>query len=125
MEENAAHIEREATPAELAVQFADLHVADIAEALNQQPVEVAAATLALLARERAVEVLDQPELDHGAELIEALPIDYAIALVSAMSADRQADTLRDLEPTVRQTFLARLDPETRTSLQQLLAYPEN
>ena len=125
MEENAALLEAEMSPAELAAKFADQHVADIAEALNELPVELAAATLSLLPRERAVEVLDEPELDHGAELIEALPIDYAVALVSAMSADRQADTLRDLEPDVRERFLDRLDPETRASLKQLLAYPEN
>jgi len=125
MEENSVQVETEVTPAELAARLVDQHVADIVEAFNEQPVEVAAATLALLPRERAVEVLDQPELDHGAELVEALPFDYAVALVSAMSADRQADTLRDLEPSVRAGFLERLDPETRTSLQQLLAYPEN
>jgi len=125
MEENPIRAEEMLTPAELAARLSDQHVADVAEALNRQPPEVAAATLALLPRERAVEVLDDPELDNGAELIEALPLDYAISLVTAMSADRQADTLRDLEPEVRERFLDRLDPETRTSLKQLLAYPEN
>lgn len=125
MEEDETHIEAEMSPAELAAKFADQYVADIAEVLNEQPIEIAAATLTLLPRERAVEVLDQPELDHGAKLIEALPIEAAITLVTAMSADRQADTLRDLEPEVRERFLERLDPETRASLKQLLAYPEN
>jgi magnesium transporter len=125
MEENAVQVEADISPAELAAKLADQHVADIAEALNELPTDTAAATLSLLPRERAVDVLDQPELDNGAKLIEALPLDYAVALVTAMSADRQADTLRDFEPELRDRFLDRLDAETRSSLKQLLAYPEN
>ncbi len=42
-----------------------------------------------------------------------------------MSADRQADVLRDLDSDLRERFLGRFDAETRASLTQLLAYPEN
>ena len=42
-----------------------------------------------------------------------------------MSADRVADVFRDLEDPGRSDLLARLDPETRTALERLLAYPED
>jgi magnesium transporter len=125
MEEKTSQIEAAVAPAELAAQFADHHVADIAEMLNEQPVGVAAATLALLPPERAVEVLDQPELDRGAALVAALPAELAVKLLTAMSADRQADTLRAFEREMRDRVLERLDPDTRASVTQLLAYPEN
>jgi magnesium transporter len=75
--------------------------------------------------ERAAEVLDEPGLENAAALVEAQPRERAVALLKAMSADRAADVFRHLEPSARDTLLAGLDNETRASLAQLLAYPEN
>jgi len=49
----------------------------------------------------------------------------AIELLKAISADRRAEIFRHLEAPSRDQLLAKLDVETRKSLNQLLSYPEN
>jgi magnesium transporter len=111
--------------AQLAIEFANLHVADIVEILDRQPVEAASRVLMQLSVERAAEVLDQPGLGASPELIASLPQERATAVLSAMSADRVANVFRHLNEPVRSKLLNRLDPEAKISLQELLAYPPN
>jgi magnesium transporter len=62
-------------PAVQAREMLAHHVADNVEALNHLDNDVAAAVLAQLPAERAVEILDQPELDFAPDLVELLPPD--------------------------------------------------
>ena len=112
-------------PGALAAALAQEHAADIVERLNAESPETSSAVLLALPLERAAEVLDEPGLDNAAALVEAQPRQRAVALLKAMSADRAADVFRHLEPAAREPLLAEIDPETRASLAQLLAYPEN
>jgi len=114
-----------APPAVIAAGLADQRAADVVEVLNEQPVETAAEIVSLLPRDHAIAVLDQPGLDHEAELLVAMPFETAGVLFAGMSADRQADILRDLEDEARDQFLGRLDPDSRATVRQLLGYPEN
>src|SRR5262249_56798248 len=111
--------------AALAAGAPEDHPPDIVEGLNAEPLEAASAVLAALPLERAAEVFDEPGLERAEELIEVQPQERAVALLKAMSADRAADVFRHLEPHARDRLLAELDGETRTSLIELLAYPEN
>jgi magnesium transporter len=97
--------------------------ADIVEALNDQSREVAADVLLGLPRELTVEVLDQPGLDGGPEIIALLPRDAAVDLLAGVSADRVANLCRQLKEPHRSELLERLDPDTRVTIQRLLAYP--
>jgi magnesium transporter len=72
----------------------------------------------------AVEVLDQPGIDNVCEIIAALSTETAIALLSAVSADRAADIFKELIEPLRTTLLNGLNQETRTTVSELLAYPE-
>jgi magnesium transporter len=110
-------------PSVLATELSNRHVADIAEALNDQSTEVASAVLTRLPLEQAVQVLDQPELESSADLIAVLPNDRAAGLLADMSADRAADVFRELEEPRRSALLACLDDATRLSLLRLLSYP--
>ncbi len=75
-------------PAALAARLTEESAPDIVEALNREAPEVAAAILLSLPHERAVEVLDQPELDCAPDIIEMLPRDRVASFLSGMSADR-------------------------------------
>lgn len=97
---------------------------DIIEALNTRSPEAAAEILQHLSPEMAVEVLDQPGIDNVCEIIAALPTATAVALLSAVSADRTADIFRELIEPLRTTLLNGLNQETRTTVSELLAYPE-
>ncbi|KQP92387.1 magnesium transporter [Methylobacterium sp. Leaf113] len=111
-------------PAVLAARLSDERAPDIVEALNEEAPEVAAAILLGLPLERAIEVLDQPELDCAADIIEMLPRDRVASYLSGMSADRITDLFREIEEPGRSDLRARLDAETRGAVDHLSAYGE-
>jgi magnesium transporter len=112
-----------AQAAALVILLAHERAADIAETLNEESPAVAAAVLLGLLRDRAIEILDQPILDSGAEIVSLLPRETAAALLAGVSADRVADLFRKLEEPHRTELLERLDPDTRVMIQRLLSYP--
>ena len=103
-------------------RLADERAADIVEFLNEETPEVAAHVLEGLPRDRAIEVIDQPSLDHGPEIISLLPRGIAADLLAGASADRAADLFRQVEEPLRLDLLSRLDTETRSNIQRLLSY---
>lgn len=107
----------------LVARLSDERAADIVEALNDLTPDIAAAVLLGLPSERAVEVLDQPGLNNGPEIVARLPREVAASLLSELSADRLADLCRQLDEPHRSELLERLDPDTRVTIQRLLAYP--
>lgn len=110
----------------LAATLARNHVADIVETLNEHAPSYAAQVLLNLPNGRAVDVLDQPELNEPGAILKALPLDRAVSLIQGMSSDRIADIFRnDLSEPERHRFVARLDRETKAALASLLAYPEH
>ena len=109
--------------ASLVARLSDERAADIVEALNDLTPDIAAAVLLGLPSERAVEVLDQPGLNNGPEIVARLPREVAASLLSEVSADRLADLCRQLDEPHRSDLLERLDPDTRVTIQRLLAYP--
>jgi magnesium transporter len=124
MNETTTDTEDAVDPKALATRLAEERPADIAEALNEQIPQVAAAILQNLPLETAVAVLDTPSLRDAAEIIESIPRDRVLPMLSGMSADRVADLFGELGDPVRTDLLARLDAETRGSVEQLLRYPE-
>jgi magnesium transporter len=124
MNETTTDTEEMVDPAALAARLVDELPADIVEALNEQIPQVAAAVLQNLPLETAVGVLDTPSLRDAGEIIEAIPRDRVVPMLSGMSADRAADVFLELDEPVRSDLLARLDAETKASVRQLLIYPE-
>src|SRR5882672_4765955 len=112
-----------AQAAALVILLASERAADIAETLNEESPSVAAAALMGLPEDLAIEILDQPILDSGAEIISMMPRETAAALLAGVSADRVAQLFRKLEEPHRTELLERLDPDTRIMIQRLLAYP--
>ncbi|CAH1659835.1 Magnesium transporter MgtE [Hyphomicrobiales bacterium] len=83
----------------------------------------AAATLLVLPRRRAVAVFDRPEFLTAPAVLATLPRQEAAAFLADMSADRATDVLGALTASLRNELLARIEPRTRATLKQLLAYP--
>jgi magnesium transporter len=111
-------------PAALAGALTEAHDADVAQALNSLDPASAARVLTALPFAFAVSVLEHPEFDHHPRVFEHLPPSTAIALINAMSADRQAHVFRELSEEHRARLLPGLDATTRDSLKLVLAYPE-
>jgi magnesium transporter len=124
MNETITDTEKTVDPAALAARLVGEMPADIAEALNEQIPQVAAAILQNLPLDTAVAVLDTPGLHEAGEIVEAIPRDRVVPMLSGMSADRAADVFLELDEPVRSDLMARLDAETKASVHQLLTYPE-
>ena len=124
MDETITDTEEMVDPAALAARLAEEMPADIAEALNGHIPQVSAAVLQNLALDTTVAVLDTPGLRDAGEIIEAIPRDRVMPMLTGMSADRVADVFLELDDPVRSDLLARLDTETKASVRQLLIYPE-
>jgi magnesium transporter len=112
-----------AQAAALVILLVSERAADIAETLNEETPAIAAAVLLGLPRDRAIEILDEPILDSGPEIVSLLPREPAAALLAGVSADRVAALFRKLEEPHRTELLERLDPDTRVMIQRLLSYP--
>ncbi|TPM50389.1 magnesium transporter [Mesorhizobium sp. B2-3-2] len=105
--------------------LANDHVADVVEALNRESRETATDLLCEVPFERLVEIFDQPELEGAPELAQSLPRAKAGKLLTAMSVDRAADILRDLDEPARSELLGVLAPPLRATLLSILGYPQD
>ncbi|WEK48677.1 MAG: magnesium transporter [Candidatus Kaistia colombiensis] len=114
----------EATLRSRALDLEGEHVADLVEHLNEHEPEEAPAILAGLSEDRLIEVLDQPEFEASVELMSSLPTGRAVRVLAGMAADRATDLLAEIEEPRRSQLIAKLDPETRSAVARLAAYPE-
>ncbi len=102
----------------------DEHVADTVTRLNELDRDEAVAALLGLPVERVIDVFDRPEFMRAGEVIMGLPDNLSAQILKGMSADRAADTLRELDGEDRTRLLTRIDFETAQSLKLLLTHPE-
>jgi hypothetical protein len=84
-------------PADFADAVAALRAVEIAEALRQLSPDAAAKVIAALPFDLAVQVFDEPELEHHRfDIIMHMDERTLGPLVDAMSGDQQADLFREL-----------------------------
>lgn len=114
-----------ANPAFLAASMLEERAPDIVEAINDMPLELATAILLRLPADRAIEVLDQPGLEHEPEMITLMPRDTAAMLLAGVSADRVADIFHQVKEPHCTELLDLLDPDTRVNIRRLLQYPKD
>ena len=110
-------------PSAVAAQLQTLHVADAIEALNRLEPGNAAGVLDHVTPAFAVQVFNQPGLALPARIIEALSHERAALFLSRMHPDRRAEIYRHLPDEARSGLAEHLDAKTRTSIDNLLAYP--
>jgi magnesium transporter len=125
LQDPAAKADNMVNPAFLAASMIEERAPDIVEALNEMPPELAVAVLLHLPPDRAIEVLDQPGLEHEPELLTLMPRKDAAKLLAGVSADRVADIFRQVKEPHCSELLDLLDPDTRVNIRRLLEYPKN
>jgi magnesium transporter len=125
VQDAAAKADDMANPAFLAASMIEERAADIVEALNDMPPELAIAVLLRLPPDRAIEVLDQPGLEREPELITLMPRTVAAKLLAGVSADRLAEIFRQVKEPHCSELLDLLDPDTRVNIRRLLEYPKH
>jgi len=125
VQDAAAKADDMANPAFLAASMIEERAADIVEALNDMPLELAVAVMLHLPPDRAIEVLDQAGLEREPELITLMPRTVAAKLLAGVSADRLADIFRQVKEPHCSELLDLLDPDTRVNIRRLLEYPKH
>src|SRR4051812_42627888 len=110
-------------PAEFAQVLASMRPADVAEALRDLGAPAAACVVAALPFDLAVHVLDDPELEHRVDIIQAMDLGAAGQLIDAMSPDQRADLFRELPEEAQARLLPKLESRTQQALEFLLRYP--
>nr|WP_254775474.1 magnesium transporter [Pseudoxanthomonas sp. GM95] len=105
--------------------FRSLNTADVVERLNRLKPAVAGAAFTGLADDRAINVLEQPELQRAPQLLQALAPARQAALLEGMADDRAADLVQALEPQAQAIVLsdlAALAPASAHAVQKLMRY---
>ena len=74
-------------------RLADERAADIVEFLNEETPELAAHVLVGLPRDRAIEVIDQPDFEHGPEIIALLPREIAADLLAGITRHTESEAV--------------------------------
>jgi magnesium transporter len=111
-------------PSDLAAALSGMLPADIADALRQLKPDAAAKVMAAMPFDLAVQVFDEPELvHHRSGIIQQMDEGAIGPLVDAMSADQQADLVRELPEGDRARLIRKLDPTAQQALKLLLRYP--
>ena len=108
-------------PAEFAELVRTMQPADVAEALRALTPDVAARVLVALPFDAAVLVLDDPDLADRLEIVRAMDAHTFGPLLSAMSADQQAELFREMPEAERSRFRPSLHPKAREALEHLAA----
>lgn len=106
-----------------AAELAGLSIADAVEHLNTFDVEDAALILPSLPLERAIGILEQPELHNAADIVAAMEPGKAVRMLNGIANDRATDLFQEFNETVRARLIAGLDAKIRTSIQKLMHYP--
>jgi magnesium transporter len=102
----------------------DVHPADIADLMDQLPMESAVAVFNLLDVETASEVLDETGSLIRQELVEKVDEELLADLLDELPMDDAADFLEDLPAPFTDRLLELMEPEEAEDVRELLAYEE-
>jgi len=101
------------------------HPADIADMLQQMPVEEAVERLRALPPETASEVLSELDEEVAATITPLLSAEEISDLLEELPHDEAADIAAELPPEQQEEVLSQLDPPDSAKVSELMKYPED
>ena len=102
-----------------------LPAGEIARLADYVPYLHAAELLQLLPDEKAADVLQAMSIERQLQVIEELEEDEAVDLLRRMSPNLATDLMGRLHIDVMRSYVAKLPPERREKILELLRYPED
>jgi magnesium transporter len=105
--------------------FSELDPPDIAEIVEDLPVEDSAIIFRLLPREIASLVFEYLPLDQQTELVQTLGSEQLANVLNEMAPDDRTRLLEELPAEVTRRILSSLSPDELKVARQLLGYPED
>lgn len=133
IEINSAYIEQVTSlieannSAELSTLIVDLHIADIAEIIEDLPINNAHFLFDLIEEEKSAAVLVELEDDTREELLSNLtPKEIAEEVIDNLESDDAADVIGELPEDKKEKVLSHIeDIEHASDISDLLTYPED
>jgi magnesium transporter len=108
------------------VEFlAEVHAADLSEALRELPEDLQDRIFRRLDVEKAGEVLRESDTELQSDLVDAVDEHVLSDILEDMSPDDAADVVGDIEEEKAERVLRMMDEEDRGEIQELLQYPED
>jgi Mg/Co/Ni transporter MgtE len=101
-----------------------LHVADIADIIEDLDRNGQLALFKSLDDETAAEVLEELETEVQVDLLESLPDEKASDLLEIMSSDEAADILEEIEDSRAEKLLIQMEAENSNEIRELMEYDE-
>ncbi|HMU41167.1 MAG TPA: magnesium transporter [Pseudomonadota bacterium] len=106
-------------------EFAQLDPSDLAEILEEFPLQDAALVFRILPRDAATMIFEYLPLELQTQLVQSLADEQLVNVVNAMAPDDRTRLLEELPPEVTRRVLASLTPSELKTARQLLGYPED
>lgn len=105
--------------------FAELEPPDIAEILEDFPLQDAAVVFRILPRGQAALIFEYLPLEHQTKLVQSLADEQLVTLLNEMAPDDRTRLFEELPPEVTRRALSILSPGELRVARQLLGYPED
>jgi len=106
-------------------EFAQLDPSDLAEILEEFPLQDAALVFRILPRDAAAVIFEYLPLELQTKLVQSLADEQLVNVVNAMAPDDRTRLLEELPPEVTKRVLGSLTPSELKIARQLLGYPED
>jgi len=109
----------------LRAAFVDLDPPDLAEILEDFPVQDSALVFRILPRDQQAVVFEYLPLELQTKLVQSLADEQLVKILNDMAPDDRTRLFEELPPEVTKRALAGLSPPELKIARQLLGYPEN
>ncbi len=106
-------------------EFSELDPPDLAEILEDFPVQDSAVVFRILPRERAAATFEYLPLELQTKLVQSLADEQLVSVLNDMAPDDRTRLFEELPPEVTRRALASLKPDELKVARQLLGYPEH
>lgn len=111
--------------AQLKKELSAANAVDIAEMLEEMPLEDQLIVFRMLGKDQAADTFSEMGSDTQKRLIDGFTDQELKSILNEMDADDMADMIEEMPAVVVERVLSRTDPEMRRDVNQLLQYPED
>ncbi len=125
MIENIKNLIEDKKYSEVKKQLEKMNDHDIAEVFEELPINDTIKLFRLLPKDLAADVFSNIDTEIQAQIITKLSDKEAVSIIDEMYADDAADLIDEMPSNVVKKILLQVSKETRTSINQLLKYPDN
>ncbi|MFO0575213.1 MAG: magnesium transporter [Polyangia bacterium] len=105
--------------------FSQLDPPDLAEILEEFPLQDSALVFRMLPRDAAAQIFEYLPLEMQTKLVQSLADEQLVNLLNSMAPDDRTRLFEELPPEVTKRALGSLSPSELKIARQLLGYPEN